>query len=29
MREHGIDEIVTYDADFRSFSWVTVVLPEA
>ena len=29
MREHGIDEIVTYDADFRSFSWVAVVLPEA
>ena len=25
MREHGIDEILTEDRDFLSFSWVTVV----
>ncbi len=29
MREHGIDEIVTYDADFRGFPWVTVRMPDA
>lgn len=27
MREHGIDEIVTFDKDFRAFPWVTVREP--
>jgi len=27
MREHGIDTIVTFDADFRTFPWVRVQTP--
>jgi predicted nucleic acid-binding protein len=27
MREHGIDEIVTFDADFHRFEGVRVVTP--
>lgn len=29
MREHGIEEIVTYDQDFKAFPWITIFSPAA
>jgi toxin-antitoxin system PIN domain toxin len=27
MREHGVKDVMTYDADFRAFSWVRTETP--